>query len=131
MLQDAGVGMMIYIRLLNPKVQMYPHYPKRAYLTKKKDKALHTTHEIEVQGSRSRLKQPLLDSAIPKIPPNTAKPPVPDGAQPRLLRSRRHVRNAVLAPAPLDNLIDLVQCRVPSIEPFSRCSLRRRIAGEL
>ena len=134
MLQDASVeeiGMIIYIRLLNPKVQRYPHYPKHASLTKKKkkDKALHTTHETKVQSSR--LKQPLLDSTIPNIPPNTTKPSVLNGIQRRLPRSRRHVRNAGLAPAPLNNLIDLIQCRVPSIEPFSRSSLRRRITGEL
>ena len=132
MLQDVGVeeiGMIIYIRLLNPNVQRYPHYPKHASLTIKKDKAPRTIHEIEVQGSR--FKQPLLDSTIPKIPPNTTKPPVLNGIQRRLPRSRRHVRNASLASAPLNNLIDLVQCGVSSVEPFSRGSLRWRITGEL
>ena len=79
----------------------------------------------------SRFKEPLLDSTTLKLFPSITESPVLNRAQRRHLRTRSRVRNAGLAPAPLDDFFNLIQRRMSSVEPFGRGSLRRSVAGEL
>lgn len=102
------------------KVQRYLHYPTHISMPRN-----------ETRGSR--FKQPLLDSTLPRVLPNATKPPgvLLNSIQCWPPRAHHHVRDASLASAPPNDLADLIQCRLSSVKPFSRGSLRRRITREL
>ena len=87
--------------------------------------------KLKVHGPRSStLEQPLLDSTVLVLPPNVIESSV-SLARSQRRRTHARVRDAGLGPAPLNDFFNLIQRRVPGVEPFGRSSFPWSVAREL